>query len=71
MANTEKKVTRKEMLEAIKEVVLAAAAYDEQEAQVEFIDKEIAATIKKAEKARERAEKAKAIGDDLRSCINF
>ena len=69
MANTEKKVTRKEMLEAIKEVVLAAAAYDEQEAQVEFIDKEIAATIKKAEKARERAEKAKAIGDDLRNAI--
>lgn len=69
MANTEKKVTRKEMLEAIKEVVLAAVAYDEQEAQVEFIDKEIAATIKKAEKARERAEKAKAIGDDLRNAI--
>lgn len=69
MANTEKKVTRKEMLEAIKEVLLAAAAYDEQEAQVEFIDKEIAATIKKAEQARERAEKAKAIGDDLRNAI--
>ena len=39
MANTEKKVTRKEMLEAIKEVVLAAAAYDEQEAQVETEDR--------------------------------
>ena len=52
MANTEKKVTRKEMLEAIKEVIVATAAYDEQKAQVEFIDKEIAATIKKAEKAR-------------------
>ena len=69
MANTEKKVTRKEMLEAIKEVVLAAAAYDEQEAQVEFIDKEIAATIKKAEKARERAEKAKAIGSTTSSLL--
>ena len=69
MANTEKKTTRKETLEAIKAVLENVEDYEDKTAHVEFIEKEIASAVKKAEKARERAAKQKAEGDELRAAI--
>lgn len=69
MANTEKKVTRKETLEAIRTIIENAADYEDKETHIEFIDKEITSIMKKAEKARERAAKVQAEGDELRTAI--
>jgi hypothetical protein len=68
MANTEKKVTRKETLEGIK-AVIENMDYEQKAAHIEFIEKEIASTVRKAEKARERAAKQKSEGDELRAAI--
>ena len=58
-----KKVTKKEMFATIKEMLADKAEI------VEFCDKEIAALEKKAEKAKERAAKKKAEGDELKTFV--
>lgn len=58
-----KKITKKEMFAKI------AAAMSEDIEVVEFCEKEIAALDRKAEKARERAAKKRAAGDELKTAV--
>lgn len=58
-----KKTTKKEMFVIIKEALADRADV------VEFCDKEIAALDKKAEKAKERAAKKRAEGDELKDVV--
>ena len=58
-----KKVTKKEMFATIKDILA-----DRPEI-VEFCDKEIAALDRKAEKAKERAAKKRAEGDELKDVV--
>lgn len=59
----EKKTTKKEFYEMIKEIVA------DNEMLVEFCEKEIAALEAKAEKAKARAAEKKAEGDALREAV--
>lgn len=61
----EKKITKTEWYETIKEIV-EASDHEMKDGAVEFIDAQIALIAAKAEKARERAAKTKAEGDELR-----
>ena len=62
------KMTKAMWLEEIKGVV-ASADYENKEGAIEFIEKQIEALAAKAEKAKERAAKAKAEGDELRAIV--
>ena len=55
-------------LEEIKGVV-EAADYENKEGAIEFINKQIETLAAKAEKAKEKAAKAKAEGDELRAIV--
>ena len=61
--NMEKKTTKREFYEMIKEIVA------ENETLVAFCEKEIAAIDAKAEKAKERAAAKRAEGDALREAV--
>ena len=65
----EKKMTKAMMYEALKEVI-ADTDIELKEEMLEFIDKEMERLAAKAEKARERSEKQKAKGDELRMVIH-
>ena len=62
----EKKITKMEMFEAIKETIKEIEGTEE---MVEFITKEQELITKKAEKAKERAENKKVKGDALREAV--
>ena len=62
------KMTKAMWLEEIKGVV-EAADYENKEGAIEFINKQIETLAAKAEKAKEKAAKAKAEGDDLRAIV--
>lgn len=62
------KMTKAMWLEEIKGVV-EAADYENKEGAIEFIDKQLETLAAKAEKAKERAAKAKAEGDELRAIV--
>ena len=62
------KMTKAMWLEEIKGVV-AAADYENKEGAIDFINKQIEALAAKAEKAKEKAAKAKAEGDELRAIV--
>lgn len=68
MANTEKKVTKRENLEAIIEIINASDAENAEELAA-VIEKIIEQDAKKAAKAKERAAEKKAEGDELRAQI--
>ena len=62
------KMTKAMWLEEIKGVV-EAADYENKEGAIEFINKQIETLAAKAEKAKEKAAKAKAEGDELRAIV--
>lgn len=62
------KMTKAMWLEEIKGVI-EAADYEHKAEAVEFIDKQLASLAVKAEKAKERAAKAKEDGDELRAAV--
>ena len=62
------KMTKREYYEVIKGIVEASDAENKVEI-VEFIDKQKALLEAKAEKAKERAAKTKAEGDELRAAV--
>ena len=63
----EKKITKKDMFERLRTLIPEDA--DDRDILIEFIDLQIGQIDKKAEKARERAEKIKAEGDELRAAV--
>lgn len=62
------KMTKAMWLEEIKGVV-EAADYENKEGAIEFINKQIETLAAKAAKAKEKAAKAKAEGDELRAIV--
>ena len=64
----EKKVTKRDYYEMLKEIVLNANVEGSTEL-VEFIDKQVALIDSKAEKAKERNAEKKAKGDELREVV--
>ena len=64
----EKKMTRKEVFEAVREVLVNIDVEDKEEL-IEFVDKQIKMIDAKAEKARERAAAKRQAGDELRATI--
>lgn len=62
------KMTKAMWFEEIKAVV-EASGYERKDEAVEFIDKQLELIASKAEKARERAAKTKAEGDELREAV--
>lgn len=64
----EKKVTKKDKYEMIKEI-LGNVEVEGKEELVEFLDKQIASIVAKADKARERSAERKAAGDELREVV--
>lgn len=62
------KMTKAMWFEEIKAVV-EASDYEKKDEAVEFIDKQLELIASKAEKARERAAKTKAEGDELREAV--
>lgn len=62
------KMTKAMWLEEIKGVV-EAADYENKEGAIDFINKQIETLAAKAEKAKEKAAKAKAEGDELRAIV--
>ena len=62
------KITKAMWFEEIKAVV-EASDYERKDEAVEFIDKQLELIASKAEKARERAAKTKAEGDELREAV--
>ena len=62
------KMTKAMWFEEIKAVV-EASDYERKDEAVEFIDKQLELIASKAEKARERAAKTKAEGDELREVV--
>ena len=62
------KMTKRDYYEVIKGIVEASDAENQAEI-VEFIDKQVALLDAKAEKAKERAAKTKAEGDELRAAV--
>lgn len=65
---TEVKKTKEMFYTEIKEMLIDAG-YENIEAHLEFIDKEIAALVNKREKAKERAAQKKTEGDELREIV--
>ena len=63
----EKKITKKDMFERLRALIPEDAS--DRDMLIEFIDLQIGQIDKKAEKARERAEKIKAEGDELRAAV--
>ena len=63
-----KKITKVEYFGMIKDLVLQANVYNEDEL-VEFIDHQVELIAAKAEKAKERAAKQKSDGDALREIV--
>ena len=63
-----KKITKVEYFGMIKDLVLQANVYNEDEL-VEFIDHQVELIAAKAEKAKERAAKQKSNGDALREIV--
>ena len=63
------KITKREMFEEVKAVIMAIEDYDRRDEVVEFLDKQIAALDARAEKAKERAAKAKEEGDALKEAV--
>ena len=64
----EKKITKRDYYEMLKEIVLNANIEGATEL-VEFIDKQVALIDSKAEKAKERNAEKKAKGDELREVV--
>lgn len=64
----EKKITRKDYYEMLKEIVVNANAEGATEL-VEFLDKQIALINSKAEKAKAKKAEKKAAGDELRDAV--
>ena len=64
----EKKITKRDYYEMLKEIVLNANVEGSTEL-VEFIDKQVALIDSKAEKAKERNAENKAKGDELREAV--
>ena len=64
----EKKMTRKESYQAIRQIVMDAELEDKEEL-ISFIDKQIEIIDNKAIKSKERAMKRKAQGDELRTSV--
>ena len=64
----EKKITKRDYYEMLKEIVLNANVEGSTEL-VEFIDKQVALIDSKAEKAKERNAEKKAKGDELREAV--
>lgn len=62
------KMTKAMWFEEIKEVV-EASDYERKDEAIEFINKQLELIASKAEKARERAAKTKAEGDELREVV--
>ena len=62
------KMTKRDWYEVIKGIVEASDVENQAEI-VEFIDKQVALLDAKAEKAKERAAKTKAEGDELRAAV--
>lgn len=62
------KMTKKDWFEVIKGIVEASNS-DQKDGAVEFIDKQVEALAAKAEKAKERAQKNKEAGDELRAKV--
>lgn len=62
------KLTKKELFAELKEIVVEAEGA---EYLVEFIDKELELLERRSEKAKERAAKKKAEGDELRAAIEL
>ena len=62
------KMTKAMWFEEIKAVV-EASDYERKDEAIEFIDKQLELIASKAEKARERAAKTKAEGDELREAV--
>lgn len=62
------KMTKAMWFEEIKAVV-EASDYEKKDEAAEFIDKQLELIASKAEKARERAAKTKAEGDELREAV--
>lgn len=66
----EKKITKRERFEELKNIVKAAqVAQESKDALVEFIDTQVELLDKRAASAKARADKAKAEGDELRATI--
>jgi hypothetical protein len=64
----EVKVTKKECFEEIKAIV-EGAEVENKEDLIAFIDKQLETLANRAEKAKERAAKNKAAGDELRAAV--
>ena len=64
----DKKLTKKEKFEILKEIV-GNSDSDNMDILVDFIDNEIAILDKKAEKSKERAAEKKTAGDELRARV--
>ena len=64
----EKKLTKKEFYELIKEVVTKSDAEDKDNL-IDFLDRQVEILENKAEKAKERAAEKRAAGDELRGVI--
>lgn len=64
----EVKVTKKEYFEEIK-VIVEGAEVENKEDLIAFIDKQLETLANRAEKAKERAAKNKAAGDELRAAV--
>jgi hypothetical protein len=64
----EVKVTKKEYFEEIKAIV-EGAEVENKEDLIAFIDKQLETLANRAEKAKERAAKNKAAGDELRAAV--
>ncbi len=64
----EKKVTKKEKYEMIKEII-ANMEVEGKDELVAFLDKQIDGIVAKAEKAKERNAEKKAAGDELREVV--
>lgn len=68
MAETTVKMTKKDWFEVIRGIVEASDSKQKDE-MLDFIDTQLEQLVKKAEKAKERAEKVKVEGDELREIV--
>lgn len=70
MAEKAEKITKKQWFETIKGIIETAGADEELTAgAIAFIDKQIAQLESRAEKAKERAAKTKADGDEMQVAV--
>ena len=68
MAEATVKMTKKDWYEAIK-VVIEGVEVEQKAEMLDFLDVQLEQLAKKAEKAKERADKTKAEGDELRELV--